>query len=242
MKLLTVIPGFGGPDISLKRDCICITIQQIRDTYTGDIDVRIFCYGEETCGLEWEGVHVEEIVQKGCVGHFLYTYVTPTTVQPYDYVCIVLDDIEFQPDVHIDKCIALYNQHNYDILSPSLTPSSKHSHTCMFSNGSQTIRTVAGMELFCYLLHKESYIRYVSVLDERSAWLWGIDLALDKLGFVCGILDCMTIQHWIKGESYRADLPNPIQERDWNCTRFGLQEPDALRKLGMTKAIVYLEA
>jgi len=227
MKLLVVIPGFGEPHAPLKRAILDHNIQLIRSTFVGDITLRIFNYGEKK-GFEYEHVQVEETVEKGVVGQFLYRFITSDYIESeqYDYVMILLDDIKLQNDVHVDTLIQFYNTYNYNIMSPSLTRTSKYEHEYMLSTQQPTIRCVNGLELFCYILNKESYIKYYSLLDEQSAWLWGIDLVLRHKGFKCGIVDCMTIHHYIKNESYRPDLPDPHKEMRDNFVRFDVVKAD----------------
>ena len=83
------------------------------------------------------------------------------------------------------------------------------------------IRVQAHVELFFYVMSASSYKKWYSLLDERSAWLWGIDLVLHKMGFHMGILDNIPMTHHIKGSAKPEGAPCPTEEMNHTLARFG---------------------
>ena len=57
-----------------------------------------------------------------------------------------------------------------------------------------------------------NYNKYWNIFDDKTYWLWGIDLCLDKQGFRMGILNDFKIKHFYISESYNKNLPNPYIE------------------------------
>ena len=69
-----------------------------------------------------------------------------------------------------------------------------------------------------------AYTKYYSMLDSKSAWLWGIDVSLYKFGITTGIIDTMIATHHIHHKSYsKAGAPNATNELNYNLNRFNMQ-------------------
>jgi hypothetical protein len=120
--------------------------------------------------------------------------------------------------------IKIYNDNSLDILSPSLTKDSKFSHNgFMLENDrfESDLRIVNFSEYFFYIMNIKSYTRYWSLFDEKTYWLWGIDLCLDKIGFKMGIFNNFKIKHFYISESYNSSLPNPHIEMYDKINKYG---------------------
>lgn len=231
MKLLLVIPGFGDPQIELKRKWLIHNINKISTTFTGTIDIKIFNYGTVKSNVEelYPQIHIEECMEKGYIGQFIYKYIKPELVDTYDYIIMLLDDIELHNDFNLDFIIKQQKYYNFDIISPSLIYGSAWSHWCMMQNASpdspskilNVIRDVNFIELFCYIMTPLSYKKWYSLLDDTVAWLWGIDTAIGCHGFKCALLDNIPMKHHIKGSAYNSSAPNPYDEYGRNRHRLG---------------------
>lgn len=223
MKLLVVIPGFGPDNLELKKKILIKNIQIIKNTYDGDIYLKIFNYGSESCNINSLNINYEETFEKGVIGQFLYKYITPNLISNYDNIILLLDDIELSENTNISQIIKNLNFYNLDILSPILDKTSKFSHKIMVQNKKcniSKIRITGFVEFFCYFMSKNGYLKWYDLLDENSCWLWGIDLALYYKNIKCGLLEGLTIHHYLKGESYKKNLPNPYKELKLNISRF----------------------
>jgi hypothetical protein len=225
MKLLVVVPGFGEPKLEFKSRLLRSNLERVRDTFSGAVDVKLFNYGRDAANIAVDGVAVEEVVGPGIIGQFLYRHVRPQVVSGYDYVIVMLDDIELSASVNIDRMILNYEKYAFDILSPSLTRDSVYSHQYMLQreDSVKRIRITQCLEMFLYLMRPTSYTKWFNLLDERSVWLWGIDYALYNYGIKTGLMDTMTVKHHIKGASHSADLPVPMEELNYNRGRLRLQ-------------------
>jgi hypothetical protein len=217
-RLLVIIPGFGPGQIELKQRILAQNLERIRRTYSGTVTIQVFNYGDISCGVP----DVTEIFQRGYVGQFLFRYVKPQLVTAYDNIIVLLDDIELDESFHTDEMITNLTTHSLDILSPALTPTSKFSHKTMLQQTSNPgfIRETTFVEFFCYVMTPSSYAKWHAMMDERSAWLWGIDVGLYNNGFKLGIYDGVTIHHHIKGDSYTSNAPSPQVELRHNTLRF----------------------
>jgi hypothetical protein len=213
-RLLVVVPGFGPGHIDLKRTILSKNLDLIRRTYTGSVDVRVFNYGDVSCGA----IGVDERFQRGYVGQFLFNHITPDSIKAYDDILVILDDIELSDNIIVDEMFHNLKHYNLDIVSPALSPTSKFSHRVMLQQNTNGIRIAPFVEFFSYFMTPASYTKWWNLLNKDSAWLWGIDFALFYKGFKLGLTDTHTIHHHIKGESYSPDAPNA-----WNEFRNNMQ-------------------
>lgn len=218
MKLLLVIPGFGPGLVDLKKKIVQANVNTIKNTFTGSVDIKVFNYGTESCGIT-----CDEMFESGVVGQYLYKYVTPDIVDKYDYVLVLLDDIELSANVNIDKIIVNYTKYKYDILSPILTPTSYYSHPHMLQRFTEpVIVNPPFVEFFCYLMNPNGYRKWYNLFNEKSCWLWGIDLAQRPQNIRVGMIQHMTMHHHIHGGSYKTTLPCPRIEMHENEKRLGV--------------------
>lgn len=218
MKLLIVIPGFGPAQVDFKKTLLQNNLSHIRSTFFGDIDIKLFNYGTEKSGVD-----CDEIMEKGVVGQYIYKHITPDIVDKYDYIILMLDDIELSDNINIEQMIRNYNYYNIDILSPSLHKSSKFSHSYMLQRDTGMMRITQCLEFFFYLMKPSSYRKWYTQLDENSCWLWGIDYAMYHYNIKPVLMDTMTIVHHIKGGSYSSNLPSAYTELENNRKRLRLQ-------------------
>jgi hypothetical protein len=218
-RLLVVVTGFGPPHLDVKQRLLQSNIERIRNTFTGDVTVKLFNYGGEPCDFPLVN---EEIMTPGYVGQFLYRYVPPSSVTEYDYIICILDDIELHTDYNVDRAIRNIKQYNLDILQPSLTLTSKFSHRPMLQDSHNTagIRMTTFMEYFCYLMTPTGYAKWYSMFDEHTAWLWGVDLCMNKRGILMGLLDATPMHHYFQGEAYSPTRPNPYHEMERVLKRY----------------------
>jgi hypothetical protein len=219
-RLLVVVPGYGPGNLDTKQRLLTKNIDLIRRTYTGSVDVRLFNYGDVSCGV----AGVDERFQRGYVGQFLYRHVSPDSIKDYDDILILLDDIELGDDIVVDEMLHNLKHYNLDILTPSLTHTSRFSHSVMLQQNTGAIRISAFTEFFCYFMTPASYSKWWSLLDEKSAWLWGIDFALFHKGFRMGLDDTHTMRHYFGSTgTYPIGSPNPGIECAHNMRRFQIQ-------------------
>jgi hypothetical protein len=217
-SLLVIIPGFGPPQLPLKQSILQHNLSLIRSTFSGTVKVRLFNYGDISCG----SVDVEETFEKGYIGQFLYRHMTPDAVASFDYVMLVLDDIRLSSSFNANHMFHNIDHYKLDILSPALSQGSPYSHHVMLQQKTHVgcIRESAFVEFFCYMMTKQSYTRWYSLLDEKSAWLWGLDFSLFYKQFRMGIYDDIIIDHCIlSGGNYGSSTPNPWHELSYTTAR-----------------------
>ena len=221
-NLLVIIPGFGGSKehIELKKKLIFKNLELIRKTYNGILDVIIFCYSNQSVELNIKDINIKEIFESGIIGQFIYKYIKQTIVKKYNNLIIMLDDIELNINTNINKLINLQNKYNVDIISPSLSRDSEYSHDFMLQDTvNNKIRDVNFMELFFYLFTQKSFLKWFELLDEKCAWLWGIDQSLYFNKFKLFLLDPIPMKHYLKGCGYKTSNINPEIEHLNNIKR-----------------------
>lgn len=225
MKLLVVVTGFGPPHQKFKLSLFLHNIGILRKSWNGEINVKVFNYSDEKINItRLYDVNIEQILEKDIIGQYLYKYLNPDCVKDYDYIMLILDDIELDLNFNLDKLIKIYEKEEFNILSPCLSKDSQFNREFMLENDEKygdKIRIVNFIEYFCYLMNIENYKVYYDLLDKNCFWLWGIDTCLDKYFSKLGIMNNMKIKHWIKRASYKEKLNDAWLELSYNQSRLG---------------------
>jgi hypothetical protein len=228
MNILVIVPGFGGHNIEQKINIFQKNVNILSNTPENyNIEIEIFnfdCISYKLNNFETKRIKIRENLNKGIIGQFLFKYITPKFILNYDYIIILLDDIELDENTNFEKVIKNYVYYKYDIISFSIKKGWPFSHYVMIQNESNNefIRQTNMVELFIYIMNKENYIKYYQLLDEKSNWLWGIDFSLYYKYFKLGIIDKYSVKHYYKGISYNSNLPNPGEEIEHNRKKFKL--------------------
>ena len=223
MALLVVVPGFGPPYLPEKRAFLGHNLRVIRATYPGSITVRVFNYGDEPAAVEPpQGVTLIETMEKGIVGQFLYRHIIPQSIQGFDTVLILLDDITLHPQTNVASMLEYMGRGGVDIVTPALSAESQLSHGFMLQQRREAAyRRVTFCELFCYLMTRDAYERYYRLFDGDTTWCWGLDLCLHPQGFKMSICDAWPMTHHYKGVSYGASSACPYVEMNRVISKYG---------------------
>ena len=228
MSLFVIVPGFGAPHIEKKREILKSNLAILRAHPWTSLEV-VVCSYDSTESTEDSTESIRWIHEKGVVGDFIRRHAKPTT----DYVMILLDDVELQPDVNFTLLLAFQRQFQFDILSPTLTRKSKYQFEYMRTNPFEPydIKVTACCECFCLFFPAASYRRYYALLSPENPWLWGLDMMLWKVfGFKIGMLNHMTMHHHYKGESYAAHLPNPADGYLYEIKKYRVNNDDLVNQ------------
>ena len=221
MKLLVTVPGIGDNHFKEKKVFLRKNIDKIKSTFSGDVDFLLFNYSNNDFS-EFSDVCV--VKEPGIIGQFIFKHLTPENLKSYDYVILMTDDILLSTNFNIDKMLSIYNDNELNILSPSLTKDSKCYHNGFMLERDEfkgKLRITNFCEYFFYVMDLKSYTRYYQLFDNKTYWLWGIDLCLDIKAFKMGILNDFKIKHHYISESYNKNLPNPHIEMKSKKLLFG---------------------
>lgn len=224
MKLLVTIPGIGDNHFQEKKMFLKKNIDIIKRTFSGEVDFLLFNYSDNDFSNFDYLENIKIVKKSGIIGQFIFNDLKSDNLKDYDYVILMLDDIELSDNFNIDKMIKIYNDNSLDILSPSLTKDSKFSHKgFMLENDlfRGYLRIVNFCEYFFYIMNIKSYNKYWNLFDEKTYWLWGIDLCLDKQEFKMGIFNDFKIKHYYISENYNKNLPNPHIEMYDKINKYG---------------------
>lgn len=223
MKLLVTIPGIGDSHFEEKKIFLKNNIDIIKRKFTGDIDFLLFNYSNNDFS-DFEYLENIKIVKKsGIIGQFIFNDLKPDDLKDYDYIILMIDDVELSDNLNIENMIKIYNNNKLDILSPSLTKDSKFSHNGFMLENERfegNLRIVNFCEYFFYIMNIESYSKYWNLFDEKTYWTWGIDFCLDIQRFKMGIINDYKIKHHYSN-SYNKNLPDPYIEMYYKNTKFG---------------------
>jgi hypothetical protein len=223
-NILIVIPGLGEPYLQHKLNILHNNIKIIDNTINGNLTLMIFNYSLTNNNYNFNTNNklcVIEHKKKTYLGQAIFNYVQPQLIDSFDYILMILDDIELNSSFDLQRMIYSYNKYKFDILSPVLTLDSQYSHLQMLEDTSpiNSIRTSTFIELFCYLMDPCVYKKYYQFYDENSKFCWGIDLLLYEYKFKLGLINDVLMKHHYKGISY--ENINPYEEMRNVFIKFG---------------------
>ena len=208
-RLCVIVPGFGDPYWDHKVSILRSNIESLEKSHAfTSIHVIVVQYTPLTDRQLPPDLlsKVDVKYKQGIVGEFIKEFAIPTNnfKAKYDYVMIIMDDIQLNNDINWTNVMKWKKDLNINVMSPSLTHDSKHVYTYMLSTGTNCHIIISPVcELFCYFLDMKSYERWYTFLDDKeNPWLWGMDLLLEKqFGLKAGLLQIYTMQHWYQTQS-----------------------------------------
>jgi hypothetical protein len=230
-SLYVIVPGFGGPHVPEKVAILRKNVAILRSFPWSELRITVCVYDARAIldippSLR-EDPTLHFIVQPGIVGQFLHAHATPEQTAAYDFVMLLLDDIELQQDVCFETLLRYHATFNMDIYSPSLTHDSCYQFEYMLAKTNVPyvqLCVTPACEAFCYFMPQTSYVRYYTHLEpHHNPWLWGLDMCLWKsLGMRCALLNRMTMKHHYKNECYelRPDA-DPVQGYEYTMNKYG---------------------
>ena len=253
MSLFVIVPGFGSPHKEKKSEILKSNLAILRSYPWTSLEVVVCTY--EPLGSTYDSIEstydsiestydsiestydsieslpgVRWVEEKGVVGDFIRRHANAVTA---DYVMIILDDVELQPNVNFAQLLAFQRQFQFDILSPTLTRKSKYQFEYMRTNPfeSYDIKVTACCECFCLFFPTAAFQKYYALLSPQNPWLWGLDMMLWKVfGFKIGMLNHMTMHHHYKGESYAPHLPNPAEGYQYEIKKYNVNNDDLVNQ------------
>lgn len=235
MSLFVIVPGFGSPHKEKKLEILRSNLAILRSHAWTKLEVVVCAY--EPPGSTYEPLGstnlpgVRWVEEKGVVGDFIRRHASPSINA--DYMMILLDDVELQPDMNWPQLLHFQRQFQFDILSPTLTRKSKYQFEYMRTNPFEAhdIAVTACCECFCLFFPIAAYQKYYALLTPNNPWLWGFDMMLWKVfGFKIGMLNRMTMHHHYKGESYAPHLPNPADGQQYEIKRYNVNNDDLVNQ------------
>jgi hypothetical protein len=215
-SLLVIIPGFGKPELDIKMTILKNNMNKLI-TSMDFSSVRIHIFQYDT-GFEMPidiamNPSVTITKESGILGQFLYKHVTPNYVNQYDYLLILLDDVEIV-DVAWSEVIMMKKLLKYDVASCCLKEGfmSFWDFTKHLSDKNIWIREQSICELFCYMMDAKSYEKYYQFIDIQNPWMWGMDLILQsKMNLQCAVFNKFIASHYIRGGHNNADARNQMK-------------------------------
>lgn len=243
-SLFVIIPGFGGPHYKEKVAFLENNLKILRKCAWSRLTIRICVYDPDIFLYVPDCLRsdpsIEWIVEQGIVGQFIHKHAPPQIVETYDYVLIILDDIELEPSVDFERVTKIDKVFHMDVYSPCMTLDSKYQFQYMLHVPHPLchMKVVSACEAFCYFMPTSSYHKYYMHIDPvNNPWIWGLDMGIHKcLGLRVIILNNMLMKHHYKNECYQMhpDI-NPCDGYNHVLSKFNVTSTD----LADQKAVLY---
>lgn len=239
--LLVFVSGFGNPYFTEKtnilRNNVRSILRGVAEGVWSKVDFKVALYENEIdIPDEIKCVPNLEVIRgPGFVSCFIKRIVTPELVQAYDYVLLILDDVEVT-NVNWKKVLTLKEITNSHVVSPSLTLDSAFQYQYMLTcpDATHTAKVTSCCEYFSFLVDRVSYVhKFYQFLDEENPSGWGIDLILfaDKGVRTVIVNKEWTVKHYIKGQSYKDVCKDPYGDFVKYITKRGHTHEDLTKQL-----------
>lgn len=225
MSLFVLVSGFGEPHWDHKVKILENNLEKICSYPWTKVKVRVCQYMKPEAyripvELFQKYPMLEVVCEGGIVGQFIKRHANPDQLEEYDYVLLLLDDVELL-NIDFAKVLLYQKEHALDIISPCLSLDSKYQYKYLLHEPfTFDIKIASVCEYFCMFFPRESYKTYYAHIHDDNPWMWGIDLVIEKfLHLKVGLLNKMLMKHWYKSECYaiRPDA-DPVKGFD-NCIK-----------------------
>lgn len=240
-KLLVLVPGIGEPHWDTKMGFLANNHRAILATLPPDMELHylILQYSPgRTIPMETlaplPASRVSIVEHPGLLGENLHRFAKPEWVARFDYVFMMLDDIEFGASVPWDDLLFVLGNPAFGtpaIVSPCLKTQQCSSWDYMrHISGLQepTVICRNKCEFFVYFMRADAYTQYYRYIDPTNPFLWGMDFLLATvMGLPPAILN-----HWVITHHYRGTSPasrHAMEQATAYMERRGLSYADAHR-------------
>ena len=234
MALFVLITGFGNPHWEHKVSILENNLKKITAYPWNYVDITI-CQYEDPNRYQIPKNLIDTYkltikYEKGIVGQFIKKWANPISLKGYEYVLLLLDDIELV-NIDFEKLLTYQKEFNLDIATPCLTLDSKYQYSYLLHMPSPnlSLKIANVCEYFCMFFPLSSFATYYEHIYEDNPWMWGLDLVLYKhIGMKVGLLNNFQMKHWYKSEAYelRPDV-DPAEGYHHFIKRYG-ETPDSL--------------
>ena len=244
-SLFVLITGFGPPHWEHKMQILESNLEKICSYKWERITIKVCQYVSPRAynlpaTLLEKYPTLEVIYETGIVGEFIKRHANPVQLAPYDYVLLLLDDVELI-NIDFEKVIQYQKDLKLDIVSPTMTPDSKYQYPYLLQdNNPAQVKVTSVCEYFCMFFPLPSFRIYYQHITLDNPWMWGLDLVLHKhVGLTIGLLNEYTMKHWYKSECYavRPDV-NPAEGFHRCISRYG-ETADRLAEQRAVRYVVY---
>jgi hypothetical protein len=214
-NILIVVPGFGECDDN--RDVFQCTITKKIEILRSNLDfflsnpyfsskdrhlVVILQYNRYDSIFLDSKYNIKVILDDISLNSFLYDYITPEFTEVFDYIVLLLDDVEIEHTVSFLEVLDAYDKSGLDIISPRVNGDT-HNFIRPKSEYYCNISTFKILEIFCYLMDHKGYTKYYNILVPWNEYMWGYDLVLGYKDILCGTYNLWNATHHCPGETIR---------------------------------------
>ena len=232
MKLFTIFPGFGAPELANKERILRGNLALLRAGWP-QLHARVCCYEPGYAFPADISALIDAVHAPGIVGEFILKYGHPEEVAALGatHVAILVDDVELLAGLDCGLMLAVMEKLGAQAASPVITTDRPSPWAYMNHRPQEPAGTVirsGACELFFTLMPLAGYVRFYLGLDLRNPWCWGADLTMQFRGMTAALFNDMQARHWYSGTgdagSARSD------ELDYFARR-GLEKEATVRAL-----------
>jgi hypothetical protein len=235
MKLAVLVPGFGDPHWDHKVQILRNNIRTV-GSFHWDVTWYVCQYNlDSTLPDDITSMpNIKVIKDKGILGQNIHKHMSPEQIGEYDYVLIMLDDVELVQPVNWQYVLQIKEKTTMDIVSPCLTDKAMSVWNFMIHDKAHPhihLKCMTRCELFCYLMDGPSYKKYYQHVDPENPWMWGMDFILKShMGLNVGIMNHVQMKHhYWRTKDTHDPKHDPRTDSDKYLAKYGTQWAELYR-------------
>jgi len=224
--VVVFVPGLGesffAHKLEILRDNVQVIVRSCEQwACTITVVVRLYSLEQEEVLRTWSRLVLQKLfpriavviyAQRALLGAFLASHQHLWKAFPRATHWIwILDDVRISSLVDVHRMLTCLEQHDLDIVSPTMSPLCSFCHRFMKSSrevpeGDEgglvkwppvRLRVTNFAELFCFVMTSSACRRLWALVPEDSQYLWGLDMLLHPYGALrLGLVDGAEMHHY----------------------------------------------
>lgn len=200
MKLTYYLAAIGNPDYNIKLSILKHNLLYLKNQGV-KVDIIVNCYDKS-----FQSTHLDRKMYNKLYIHYKKGVLTELWhSNPYhgklnDIILFILDDVRLF-NFNVKNNLLVKNKYKIDLYSPKIV---KATHRFMQIDFPGLV-TTNRVEVYCLLLNKTDFFRYLKENPVYNKWLWGVDLIMGYLGFNPGINYTSSAIHVLPSKANRKE-------------------------------------
>jgi hypothetical protein len=211
MRFVYYLAAIGHRGLEVKLNILSKNLNHIYSVLNTKFDIVVNCYNSED--VVYNFVQQFTFLNKkmfhnkpGVLTELFLTNPHNTTLNNYDYILFMLDDVEIQ-ELNLNEMIKIKEKYKIEILSPKVINST---HSFMNSYASHILTINNALEVYCLLLKYKDFKRFLSIHTVENKWMWGVDFLFGHFNIKTGVYNKSSVQHMLLPSKKNTNNANKL--------------------------------
>jgi hypothetical protein len=222
-QFLYYLAAIGENNLDTKLDILKHNLFCLHYNLRSNFDIMLNCYDEDISKVE---IFLQTIPflnniiihkQKGRLVQLWKTNPYHHLITNYDYVLYILDDVKIL-NWNIFELIRIKNKYSISFLSPKVLGGT---WDYMRNQKNNILAFANRLELFCLLLNKDDFYKFMDINDINNTHTWGVDLLLGHFNIKSAIYFKFSVEHILKSNTNQgiagSEMHQYLNKHGFSC-------------------------